>query len=95
MRLARTADSDARNSWLQFPATDNFDIATALLRPHKVHTGTRVFCLTILFVDSIQRTNCDDVMSQCSMKNGKGRIEMATKKAAKKATKKAAKKKKH
>jgi hypothetical protein len=29
------------------------------------------------------------------MKNGKGRIEMATKKAAKKATKKAAKKKKH
>ena len=32
----------------------------------------RVFFLTIFFVDSIQRTNCDDVMSQCSMTNGKG-----------------------
>jgi hypothetical protein len=34
-------------------------------------------------------------MSQNFHENGKGRIEMATKKAAKKATKKAAKKKKH
>lgn len=52
------------------------------------------FCLTIYFDDSIQRTNCDDVMSQCSIERWKGRIEnMATKKKAKPA-KKAAKKKK-
>jgi len=50
----------------------------------------RFFCLTILFDDSIQRTNCDDVMSQAKRENR----TMATKKAAKKGGKKAAKKKK-
>ena len=33
---------------------------------------TCVFLLTIYFVDSIQRTNCDDVTSQCSTTSGKG-----------------------
>ena len=57
--------------------------------------GTRVFFLTIYFRNTIQRTNCDDVMSQSSITDGKGRIEtMATKKKAKAPAKKAAKKKK-
>jgi len=32
----------------------------------------RVFFLTIFFRDSIQRTNCDEVMSQYSISDGKG-----------------------
>ncbi|HME31256.1 MAG TPA: hypothetical protein VKG65_00740, partial [Terriglobales bacterium] len=37
----------------------------------KVLILTCVFLLTIFFINSIQRSNCDDVMSQCSMKNGR------------------------
>ena len=55
-----------------------------------MRNGMCFFCLTIFFDDSIQRTNCDDVMSQAKRENR----TMATKKAAKKGGKKAAKKKK-
>ena len=47
----------------------------ATMHGHRVtemRNFTCFFSLTIYFDDSIQRTNCDEVMSQCSMKNGKG-----------------------
>jgi len=61
--------------------------AARLLSVAELRIFMRVFCLTIFFINSIQLSNCDDVMSQ-TRENRK----MATKK---KAAKKAAKKKKH
>jgi len=53
------------------PSTTRGDVVRAAW----THTATCVFCLTIFFNDSIQLTNCDEVMSQYFHENGKGRIE--------------------
>jgi hypothetical protein len=37
----------------------------------RVHVLMCVFLLTIFFNNSIQLSNCDEVMSQCSMTNGR------------------------
>ncbi len=37
----------------------------------RVHISTCVFLLTIFFNHSIQLSNCDELMSQCSMTNGR------------------------
>ena len=49
------------------PSTTRGDVVRAAW----THTATCVFCLTIFFNDSIQLTNCDEMMSQCSMTNGR------------------------
>jgi hypothetical protein len=43
----------------------------ALIRFEQVHILMCVFLLTIFFNNSIQLSNCDELMSQCSMTNGR------------------------
>jgi hypothetical protein len=72
MRLSRMSILKVPGFKLRFPATHKTIVSPATLGAPNVHTKVRFFCLTILFADSIQRTNCDDVMSQASMKMEKG-----------------------
>jgi hypothetical protein len=72
MLVSRTSEN-CRNESELFTRQDN--VGTSAKSPlcvTELRNRTCVFLLTIYFVDSIQRTNCDDVMSQCSMTSGKG-----------------------
>ena len=61
------------NEFDSCPRADLLPIpVSSAIRVVELGNRTCVFLLTIYFVDSIQRTNCDDVTSQCSTTSGKG-----------------------
>jgi hypothetical protein len=53
------------------PAMFVTETPNAVATPEQAHVRMCVFLLTIFFNNSIQLSNCDEMMSQCSMTNGR------------------------